>query len=167
MQFSLTKSCHNQPVADLGGREGRAPPPWEPKFFRFHAVFRKFWQNRMLAPPLGSWRPPRGNPGSAAASLSEKSWSVTDYFLISALHWNGWRKTKLWTFCHSSGSGWGREDKQAVHPWLVKISYKKDPLPCSFASFRIRNCFTVFFSFLCYFLYLEKMVINIGFQSTT
>ena len=39
-----------------GGRRGRAPPPWGSKFFRFHAVFGKFWQNRMLAPP-GSWRP--------------------------------------------------------------------------------------------------------------
>ena len=39
-----------------GGREGRAPPRG-PKFFRFHAVFGKIWQNRMLAPPLGSWRP--------------------------------------------------------------------------------------------------------------
>ena len=27
------------------------------KFFQFHAVFGKIWQNRMLAPPLGSWRP--------------------------------------------------------------------------------------------------------------
>ena len=28
-----------------------------PKFFQFHAVFGKIWQIRMLAPPLGSWRP--------------------------------------------------------------------------------------------------------------
>ena len=27
------------------------------KFFQFHAVFGKIWQNRMLAPPLESWRP--------------------------------------------------------------------------------------------------------------
>ena len=26
------------------------------KFFQFHAVFGKIWQNRILAPP-GSWRP--------------------------------------------------------------------------------------------------------------
>ena len=32
-------------------------PPWGSKFFQFHAVFGKIWQNRMLAPPLGSWRP--------------------------------------------------------------------------------------------------------------
>ena len=40
-----------------GGAGGaRPPPPPAPKFFRFHAVFGKFWQNRMLAPPLGkSW----------------------------------------------------------------------------------------------------------------
>ena len=33
-------------VADLGG------PPYGPKFSQFHAVFRKIWQNHMLAPPL-------------------------------------------------------------------------------------------------------------------
>ena len=51
---------HNA-VADLRGGAGDAPPPGGSKFFRFHAVFGKFWQNRMLAPP------PRGNPGSATA----------------------------------------------------------------------------------------------------
>ena len=35
----------------------RAPPPGS-KFFQFHAVFGKIWQNRMLAPPPPeSWRP--------------------------------------------------------------------------------------------------------------
>ena len=33
--------------------------PLGSKFFQFHAVFEKIWQNRMLAPP------PRGNPGCA------------------------------------------------------------------------------------------------------
>ena len=32
--------------------------PRAPKFFRIHADFRKICQNRMLAPPPGSWRPP-------------------------------------------------------------------------------------------------------------
>ena len=43
-----------------GGFRGGAPgarPPYSPKFSRFHAVFRKIWQNRMLAPPLEGWRP--------------------------------------------------------------------------------------------------------------
>ena len=58
-------------VADLGGARG-ARPPWAPKFFRFHAVFRKIWQYRMLAPPPpGELAPPRGNPGSAAAKFQE------------------------------------------------------------------------------------------------
>ena len=36
------------------------------KFFQFHAVFGKVWQNRMLAsPPRQLAPPPRGNPGSA------------------------------------------------------------------------------------------------------
>ena len=45
-------------VADL------APPPprYSPKFSQFHVVFRKIWQNHMLAPP------PTGNPGSAPDS---------------------------------------------------------------------------------------------------
>ena len=53
-------------VADLrgGGREGCVPPRG-PKFFQFHAVFGKIWQNRMLAPPGELAPPPRGNPGSA------------------------------------------------------------------------------------------------------
>ena len=41
-----------------GGSKGGAPgacPPYGPKFSQFHTVFRKIWQNRMLAPP-----PPRG-----------------------------------------------------------------------------------------------------------
>ena len=42
-------------VADLRGVRGTPSP--RPKFFQFHAVFGKIWQNRMLAPPLGSWRP--------------------------------------------------------------------------------------------------------------
>ena len=36
-----------------GFRWGR-PPPYGPKFSQFHAVFRKIWQNHMLAPPEGS-----------------------------------------------------------------------------------------------------------------
>ena len=39
-----------------GGRKGRAPRA--PKFFRFHAVFGKMWQNCMLAPPPGELAPP-------------------------------------------------------------------------------------------------------------
>ena len=57
-------------MADLGGAGGaggaRPPPPRAPKFFRFHAVFEKILQNRMLAPPWGVGPPPRKNPGSAA-----------------------------------------------------------------------------------------------------
>ena len=44
-------------VADLHSKILDArPAPWGSKFFQFHAVFGKFWRNRMLAPP------PRGNP---------------------------------------------------------------------------------------------------------
>ena len=36
-------------------------PPWGSKFFQFHAVFGKIWQNRMLAPAGGLAPPTRGN----------------------------------------------------------------------------------------------------------
>ena len=45
-----------------------AKDPQGSKFFQFHAVFRKVWQNRMLVPPWGVNAPPRGNPGSATDS---------------------------------------------------------------------------------------------------
>ena len=54
---SQEQACQKT-VADLRGTQGTRPP--RSKFFQFHAVFGKFWQNHMLAPP------PRGNPGSAA-----------------------------------------------------------------------------------------------------
>ena len=63
--LSLTPLITNDrylPVADLRGARGT---PRGPKFFQFHAVFGKIWQNRMLAPPGELAPPPRGNPGSA------------------------------------------------------------------------------------------------------
>ena len=44
-------------AADLHSKILDSRPPPGSKFFQFHAVFGKFWQNRMLAPPLESWRP--------------------------------------------------------------------------------------------------------------
>ena len=54
---AMTVTCV-KPVADLG------------KFSQFHAVFRKIWQNHMLASPRGLAPPPTGNPGSAPVNLS-------------------------------------------------------------------------------------------------
>ena len=42
--------------ASRGSKGSARDAPRGPKFFQFHAVFGKIWQNRMLAPP-GSWRP--------------------------------------------------------------------------------------------------------------
>ena len=44
-------------MADLGGRRGCAPPG-RPNSFDFMQFSGKFGKNRMLVPPLGSWRPP-------------------------------------------------------------------------------------------------------------
>ena len=51
-------------VADLRGKRGTCDPRGS-KFFQFHAVFGKIWENRMLAPPGELAPPPRGNAGSA------------------------------------------------------------------------------------------------------
>ena len=57
---SLTKRICISAVVDIGGSKGvgvkDSPSPGF-KFFQFHAVFGKIWQNRMLAPPLEGWRP--------------------------------------------------------------------------------------------------------------
>ena len=42
-------------VTSGGSKVPRAPRG--SKFLQFHSVFGEFWQNRMLAPPLGSSRP--------------------------------------------------------------------------------------------------------------
>ena len=57
---------HSSTVADLHSKILDARPP-RSKFFQFHAVFGKIWQNRMLTPPWRFGAPPRGNPGSATA----------------------------------------------------------------------------------------------------
>ena len=51
--FNYEKSrMHRQKaVADLRGVQGKRTP-WGSKFFKFHAVFGKIWQNCMLAPHL-------------------------------------------------------------------------------------------------------------------
>ena len=83
-------------MADLHSKilDVRPPPPGS-KFFQFHAVFGKIWQNRKLAPP------PRGNPGSAtgicflfcfwlfkAHKLTNKH-SQTVYYRSVRLQWLG------------------------------------------------------------------------------
>ena len=47
--FKLEKQWHT--IINGGSKE--PPPPPGSKFFQFHAVFGKIWQNRMLAPPPG------------------------------------------------------------------------------------------------------------------
>ena len=61
-------------VADpRGDAPGARPLPHGPKFSQFHAVFRKIWQNHMLAPP------PTGNPVSAPVkgNLMPEFWVMT------------------------------------------------------------------------------------------
>ena len=50
-------------MADLREARGTGPLPRRSKLFQFHAVFGKFWKNRMLAPP-----------GELAPPSSRKSW---------------------------------------------------------------------------------------------
>ena len=53
-RFDELKSTANT-APTSGGFRGT--PPYGPKFFQFHAVFRKIRQNHMLAPPSEGWRP--------------------------------------------------------------------------------------------------------------
>ena len=49
-------------LADLGGREGRTPPPGRPNSFDFMQFSGKFG---VFTPPWRVHAPPRENPGSA------------------------------------------------------------------------------------------------------
>ena len=55
MDDVIRKECHGKPVVDLGGVQGA--PPRAPKFFQFHTVFGRIWQNCMLVPPPGELAP--------------------------------------------------------------------------------------------------------------
>ena len=59
---AITRSPKQGYHCSGGYRGGRSP--YSPKFSQFHAVFRKIWQNHMLAPPLEGWRPPYGESWS-------------------------------------------------------------------------------------------------------
>ena len=52
-------------LADLGGREGRTPPPGRPNAFDFMQFSGKFG---VFTPPRRVHAPPRENPGSATDS---------------------------------------------------------------------------------------------------
>ena len=57
------------------------------KFFQFHAVFGKIWQNRMLVhlpppPPRGLTPPPRGNSGAA----TEHNMKIISCFSFKQTH---------------------------------------------------------------------------------
>ena len=72
------------------------PLPLGSKFFQFHTVFVKIWQNRMLAPPAGLAPPSWGNPGSATGRSH-----ILFYFLLT-LQWDLQRfpweiPVRLWT----------------------------------------------------------------------
>ena len=59
-------------VADLRGDRERRP---RSKFFQFHAVFGKIWQNRILAPRPPPSRRPGDNPRSATGCYCFIVWS--------------------------------------------------------------------------------------------
>ena len=65
--------CRARPVADLRGREGRAPPPPGFKFFQFHAVFGKFGK-------FVCWRPPWGVGTPSLGKSWIRHWRPFDFF---------------------------------------------------------------------------------------
>ena len=82
MKEKLDREVHPS-VADL--REVRGtPPPQGSKFFQFYAVFGKFWQNRMLAPPGKLAPPPGENLVSATVpSIPRSSTELYTYCFIN------------------------------------------------------------------------------------
>ena len=63
--FSLVP-CRKIPVADLRGARGTRAPPG----VQILSISCSFWEilaKSYVGAPPGSWRPPRGNPGSATA----------------------------------------------------------------------------------------------------
>ena len=106
-------------VADLGGAHPARAPPRGPKFSQFHAVFRKIWQNHMLAPlPPEGWRPLlweswiRPWAGISVSSLSGYATLKCGHLLISdcvqcfngvLLHNN---ESTPWTAGHVAVSPW-------------------------------------------------------------
>ena len=96
--YIFSRQCHSsshQSVADLRGREGRAPPLGSdgskggaprPKMFSISCVFLEFLENHRLAtPPGGLAPPPMGNPGSAPAGVQILS--------ISCSFWENLKKS--------------------------------------------------------------------------
>ena len=58
--FNIQIKDYSISVADLHSKILDAPPPRGPNSFNFMQFLGNFWQNRMLVPPLGSWRPHLG-----------------------------------------------------------------------------------------------------------
>ena len=50
-EYIRLEKYHQLAVADLGGAPGMPLAFYGPKFSQFDAVFRKIWQNHMLAHP--------------------------------------------------------------------------------------------------------------------
>ena len=79
--WKILENVNVNAVADLHSKilDARPPPPGGSKFFQFHAVFGKIWQNRMLAPP-GELAPPlRVNPRSATVMCQLAKYGVAVY----------------------------------------------------------------------------------------
>ena len=86
------------------------PPPGGSKFFQFHAVFGKIWQNRMLAPPLGSWRPLLGeilDPPLINIAFNGKWVRLTSHIH----HTEGISHSWLWNMLYFSSSSTFRKNQ--------------------------------------------------------
>ena len=118
--FSAVRAAFytSRAVADLRGSTRDAPPPPGSKFFQFHAVFGKCWQNRMLAPPPPGELvpPPWGNPGSATGEV----------LLLTFLepHYVGELATpsSRWIECHHSAIVKGNEKLYSLLPPATKLA---------------------------------------------
>ena len=83
-------------VADLGG------PPQGPKFSQFHAVFRKIWQNHMLALP--PWRV--GAPSYGESCIRPCKWVAGKKPLLITISAVAWTQAQV---VNSNSTSTGKE----------------------------------------------------------
>ena len=80
------------------GGLGWAPPPHGPKFSQFHAVFRKIWQNHMLAPPWRVGAPSYGESWTRPCKRGQETRNPSFSWPINSMNRGAlpWRSHVTW-----------------------------------------------------------------------
>ena len=104
-----------------GGRKVRTPPPRASKFFQFHAVFGRIYQNCVFTPPPGRVHAPTwGNPGSVTA-FPFPPWtplSLPCNNPKSSLH-----NVTLTSFSNEDANTFWQFDGLSLEAWIFALSH--------------------------------------------